>query len=365
MVTFRTATAKDIPQLTGLWQQCFGDSSQFCSWFFSERFQPGLSTVAEEDGSLLSAVHGWPFTLRIRGRAVPSIMMCGVSTHPAARGRGLMRNCLSLFSQNARSMGFLALLQKPVDPQIYRWCLHYPSYDAAIVTGCEAEPALSPHIHEAPCSDGLSGRLLPIYRQATEGFSCCTLRSVEDMELKLRDYAADGGRLLMYEAQGQIAAYAAYYLTDTQLYAPEVMGAPAHTLPLMQALAATAGSRSLAIKLPAGHIPQGFTGETRPCGAMAALNVPRLLEELCGRPDIALEVADPVIPQNNGIFAMDGSPASTPQLRLDAGRLMQLLSGYMDIATLAAHGHATLLSPVSSRIAELLPSLPCYTVEEY
>lgn len=365
MAVFRTAKAKDIPMLRALWQECFGDSDAFCDWFFAERFAPSLSTVAEENDVILSAVHGWPFTLRIRDKVIPSIMMCGVATYPSARGKGLMKGCISLFMNNAREKGFLALFQKPVDFDIYRWCGHYASYDAATLTKKEGSlyrPANN--TIDSLCSEAFEKELLPIYQKATESFSCSVVRSAQDMALKLRDYTADGGRLLRYAPNGT-AAYAVYYITDTKLTVPEIMGSPCDIALLMQTLAAMARNRELTIKVPAGHIPDGFAADVGPWGAMTALNAPALMKEICGFDDIAAEITDPVIPQNNGIFAFDGNPAHAAHIKLDAGRLMQLLSGYADISALAEQGHAELISPNADMLMERLPALPCFTVDEY
>lgn len=365
MAVFRAAKKQDIPMLRALWQECFGDSDAFCDWFFAERFDPSLSTVAEENGAILSAVHGWPYTLRIRNKAIPAIMMCGVSTYPAARGRGLMRGCISLFSDSARDKGFLALLQKPVDFAIYRRCGHYAAYAAAILTkkeGCTYLPA--GNTIDALCSDAFAKELLPIYQKHTAGYSCCAMRSEEDIALKLRDYAADGGRLLRY-GLGDTTAYAVYYITADKLAVPEIMGARKDMLRLMHTLAAMAENREFSAKVPADFDFDGFTKELRPWGAMAALNVPALMKELCGISCIAAEVSDPIIPQNNGIFAFDGSSAPSAHIKLDAGRLMQLLSGYTDIDTIITQGHGKLLSSDAKLLAEHLPPTPCFTVEEY
>lgn len=363
MVNFRTAKTADIPMLRALWQECFGDSDAFCHWFFSERFAPALSTVAEEEGKILSAVHGWPFTMQIRNKAIPSIMMCGVATLPSARGKGLMKGCISIFMNNAREQSFAALLQKPVDFHIYDWCGHYPSYDAAVVTKkqdsiyCPANNVL-----DVFCSDAFAEELLPIYEKTANAFSNGIIRSLDAMSLKLRDYAADGGRMLLTQAH---TAYAVYYITDDRLMVPEIMGSHDDIVSLMHTLAHMARHRELTVKLPANAFIEGFTTETRPWGAMSALNVPALLKEICGYDDIAVQVDDPIIPQNNGTFAFDGSPAAIPHLRLDTGRLMQLLSGYCDIRTLAEHGNAELLAPISDILTERLPALPCFTVDEY
>ena len=365
MAEIRTAKQTDILQLRALWQECFGDSDAFCGWFFAERFDPALSVVAEESGDILSAVHGWPFTLSIRNKAIPAIMMCGVATRPAARGKGFMTKCISLFMANAREKGFLALFQKPVDFDIYTKLGHYASYDALTLTkkvGVTYTPAHN--ITDSLCSDSFAETLLPIYKSAMESYSCAVIRSLKDMKLKLRDYAADGGRLLRC-GTGSISAYAVYYMTDDKLIVPEIMGQQTDILPLLHTLAAMAGRRELTIKMPSGSIPEGFDGCIHPWGAMTALNAPVLMKEVCGNSHIAAEISDPVIPQNNGIFAFDGTPAPAAHIRLSTGRLMQLLSGYMDISALLSQGQAELLLPAEQSLAEQFPLLPCFTVDEY
>ena len=365
MAELRTAKQTDIPKLRALWQECFGDSDAFCDWFFGERFSPEFSVAAEESGEILSAVHGWPFTLSIRDKAIPAIMMCGVATHPAARGKGLMTKCISLVMANAREKGFLVLFQKPVDFDIYAKLGHYASYDAAIITkreGIVYAPAR--HTTDSLCSDTFAEELLPIYKSHVGSYSCVVIRSLNDMAMKLRDYAADGGRLLRYGINST-SAYAVYYITDDKLTVPEITGPSADILPLLHTLASMASNRKLTVKMPSDHIPEGFDASIRPWGAMTVLNAPALMKEICGNSRIAAEIFDPVIPQNNGIFAFDGSPVSTAHIRLSTGRLMQLLSGYADISTLISQGYAELLLPAEHLFAKQLPPLPCFTVDEY
>ena len=143
----------------------------------------------------------------------------------------------------------------------------------------------------------------------------------------LRDYAADGGRLLRYAPNGYTAAYAAYYITDDQLLVPEIMGNDAHAALLMEHLAAMAQGRKLIIKTFRGPVPDGCTAKISPWGAMAALNAPALMREVCGFDDISAEITDPIIPENNGIFTFSGAVAPSAHIKLDAGRLTQLLVG--------------------------------------
>ena len=367
MPAFRTAKKEDIPQLIALWQQCFGDSDAFCNWFFAERWAPEYSTVAEEDGRILSAVHGWPYSLSIRGKAIPSIMMCGVATYPHARGRGLMHGCITLFMRNARKLGCMALFQKPVDFAIYRRYCHYASSDAALITKkAGACFAAASDTVDTLCSDAYAEELLPIYQSCTAAYSNRVLRTPQSMALKMRDYSADGGRLIRSVKNGRTTGYGIYYMTDSRLDAVEVMGGDGAAEDILNTLAVMAQNREFTAKFfPDRLLPDGFDAVVRPWNAMAALDVPGLMRELCGVSHIAAEIVDPNIPENNGIFAFDGIAADTAHLRLDSGRLMQLLSGYRDISALAGEGFAELLSHKADALGKLLPAPCCFTVEEY
>ncbi len=158
-------------------------------------------------------------------------------------------------------------------------------------------------------------------------------------------------------------AYAVYYITGDMLLVPEIMGAD--ILPLMNTLAAMADNRKLSIKVPIGTAAPGFDSTFGICGAMALINAPALMKELCGAAHIAAEVFDPVIPQNNGIFAFDGSPAKEGHIRLSAGHLMQLLCGYRDISALLQGGCGELIAPRALQLYDLLPPLDCFCVDEY
>ena len=134
MAEFRLLQDRDKEQASALWQECFGDSDGFCRWFMSEQWNGEYSVAAVEEGKLVSMIHGRPYTLRIRGRAIPAVIMCGVATAPAYRHRGLMRRCMELFERNARDKGAFVLFQSPVDFRIYEWCMQYPSSASAIIT---------------------------------------------------------------------------------------------------------------------------------------------------------------------------------------------------------------------------------------
>ena len=98
MAEFRLLQDRDKEQASALWHECFGDSDGFCRWFMSEQWNGEYSVAAVEEGKLVSMIHGRPYTLCIRGRGVPSVIMCGVATAPAYRHRGICGAAWSFLS---------------------------------------------------------------------------------------------------------------------------------------------------------------------------------------------------------------------------------------------------------------------------
>lgn len=75
----------------------------------------------------------------------------------------------------------------------------------------------------------------------------------------------------------------------------------------------------------------------------------------------ALAIQDKVIPENNGVFDLDGTPTTkTPDITLSAGEATQLLLGYHSISELCPQS--------KEKIQELEANYPkqkCYIIDEY
>lgn len=372
MAEFRLVQDRDKEQASALWQECFGDSDGFCRWFMAEQWNSEYSVAALEGGRLVSMIHGRPYTLSIRGREVPAVIMCGVATAPAYRHRGLMRRCMELFERSARDRGAYALFQSPVDFGIYEWCMQYPSSTSGIIE-LEGRAGLrgSRYAVDSACDESLAAELLPIYDEVTRGCSGRVVRTTENMKNTLRGCQPDGGRLLRYIKEGKTLGYALYYRDEKEVSCGEFMARGRAARGLLSALGAMAAGKKMTVRgtaeLPLMGIPKGMRGRLADTTAMGALNVPGLLRALAGFDDVTVEVADSVIPENNGVFTFGGRPAKGPgDIKMDSGRLMQLLCGYADIARLEGQGRAEAVSrPAADKLLERLPALSCFTVEEY
>ncbi|NLI53518.1 MAG: GNAT family N-acetyltransferase [Clostridiales bacterium] len=320
MLTIRPLTAADNRQARDIWELRFHDSLSFIDWFFTERFAPETSFCAEQDGRIVSIAHGAIMQLRVRNAVFPAMMISGVATLPGYEGRGLMKQVLFAIFSECRRRNIPLAFHKPSHFSIYRAVGEFPCCDALFHT--RTQPPERPITWDALPD---AGTLLKIYAQATKPYSGCVIRSLGDMEKRVRDLTCDGARFLLHRTGGIPDGYLfASQEDDGSLYCEEAL---ALSCPAYEALVSRLPSGSV-VKLPPDA---GLPGEPLPWGVMIPVDVAYLLRALCGDPAaFRLAVLDGMMPWNNGVF--DGAGVrteETPTDTLSVGRLMQFLCGYL------------------------------------
>ena len=119
MTQIRHARSGDQGELASLWSLRFGDSAPFIDWFFRERFSPAHSFCMEEDGRIVSVIHGWPMRLNIHNTPLPALMLCGVATLPGYEKQGRMHALMRETLQFSRQNGFPLVFHKPNSFETY------------------------------------------------------------------------------------------------------------------------------------------------------------------------------------------------------------------------------------------------------
>lgn len=373
---FQMASPQDRAELKDLWQLCFQESQPFLDWFFTDRFLPAYCPIYREDGVIQAALHGLPAHMRVRDRIAPCVIIAGVATHPDFRGRGLMRGLLGYYLPYLGGLGIPLATHRPVTLRTYASAGHFPVSDSRYLSLAPDAPRPA----EDPCQQvpllERASELYGCYQRFALGYSCILSRSYADFFLKCKDYlASDAKCILTRDAQGQVEGYCVYFDSPGEgaeppsLYGEECVAlSPEAYGRLWASLAARSQGKALKVRMApnAPLCPAGAQWETLPRSVWGVTNVPSLLA-LLGLPgEGVLEVEDPLVASNRGLYTLCGQPAQgKPQLVIPAGRLAQWASGYRTMAQLVAEGQAQALDPAIVPILDAGPRLPCFTIDEY
>ncbi|MBR5558911.1 MAG: GNAT family N-acetyltransferase [Oscillospiraceae bacterium] len=371
-MNIRWAKPQDKDVLSQLWHTCFGDDQVFRDWFFHNRFWPEYCLTACVDDRPIAAVYGLPTRLWVRHRVVPAIIIGGVSTHPDHRGKGIMRQLFSGFQQEMHRRSIPLTFLHPVRENLYFSLEHYTCSDRGFLTlHANADRPVQP-VGVVPLDFGRrTAQLHACYQQYIQPYCGPVWREEKDLCFKADDYKAGGAKLIAaMDADNNIEGYCYYFTDDKSVLGEECVALNDNAFcRLAAALANLAQGLELTIKLPTDHLPtlpQAYT-ETKPWGCMGIAHLPTLLNLFGGQDGFSIEVTDPVVPANNGIFDLKGQPTTLPpQVSLSIGRLAQWLSGYRSLAQLAVEGNAAIHDDAAAaKLDQLLPTQNCLCSEEY
>jgi predicted N-acetyltransferase YhbS len=137
----KNATAGDIAQLTTLWQQAFGDTSEFIRGFFETGFSPERCMLAEENGILLGALY-W-FDCQWESKKIAYLY--AVSTDEAHRGKGICTALMDATHNHLQKENYDGCILVPAEEHLFRFYekLGYsPCCPMSAVTFEKAEPPL-------------------------------------------------------------------------------------------------------------------------------------------------------------------------------------------------------------------------------
>lgn len=373
---FQMASPQDRAELKDLWQLCFQESQPFLDWFFANRFLPAYCPVYREGGVIQAALHGLPAHVRVRDRIAPCVIIAGVATHPDFRGRGLMRGLLGYYLPYLGRLGVPLVTHRPVALGTYASAGHFPVSDSRYLSLAPDAPRPT----EDPCQQvpllERASELYGCYQRFATGYSCILSRSYADFLLKCRDYlASDAKCILTLDAQGQVEGYCVYFDGPPEgeepptLYGEECAAlSPQAYDRLWASLAWRAQGKALKVRMApdAPLCPAAAQRETLPRSVWGVANVSGLLSILGLPGDGVLQVEDPLVEANRGLFNLWGQPAQgQPQLVIPAGRLAQWASGYKTMAQLVEEGLAQALDPAIVQAMDAGPRLPCFTIDEY
>ena len=118
---FRLAKEEDRDLVESLWAYCFEPREHpFFQWYFSKFYQPENVLMGFKDGEMACLTHLNPYTLRLRGRDVPTSYIVGLATHPAARRSGVGRLLLTAALKEMKRRGHYIHILMPSKAGFYQ-----------------------------------------------------------------------------------------------------------------------------------------------------------------------------------------------------------------------------------------------------
>ncbi len=202
----RLLEKEDMPEAKALWKEAFSDSDAFIEWYFKNKVLPGNS-MGLYDGGLVSVLHMIPYTIRLQGKPVKSLMIAGAATKQERRGEGHMKELLLEALVEMRSRGIFVTQLYPFKHSFYErfgWATVTHMHRAAVT-----EAPLRRDV-EAYDTDDTRG-LEPVYNRMMRGFDGCVVRGSREWRWRMGELKADGGRAVALIQGYAPCAYMLYY----------------------------------------------------------------------------------------------------------------------------------------------------------
>lgn len=107
---------ENIPGLTHLWAEAFGDTAEFIKGFFCTGYSPERCLLAEEAGETLGALY-W-FDCLWEGKRIAYLY--AIATGKAYRGRGICRRLMEETHRHLANNGYAGAILMPADEGLAR-----------------------------------------------------------------------------------------------------------------------------------------------------------------------------------------------------------------------------------------------------
>lgn len=107
---------ENIPALTGLWMQAFGDSKDFIDGFFRTGFSYDRCLLAQAQGQLLAALY-W-FDCQWQDKKVAYLY--AIATHESHRGKGICTELMKHTHRHLQKAGYSGAILVPADEGLAR-----------------------------------------------------------------------------------------------------------------------------------------------------------------------------------------------------------------------------------------------------
>lgn len=281
----RRARREDIPLLTQLWETAFGDSGDYISFFFQNRFVPQDTFLFERQGRPVSVFFLLDAQLSTVADSFALKYLYAACTAPAFRGQGLMRRLIDFAADSLAESGVDCIALVPASQGLfdyYAGCgFHHAFFcesrrltrqaleQAAVCgTGCVHSLAL-PEMMKIRCA-ALTGRDYLAWDGAALDYALAEHRRTGGHAYSVRVSQGEAGYCMFHEQGGECFVQ--------ELLASETAAGPLYSMLLNKSDAHTFFLRGPVglLQLP-GRMERHAYGMLRPLSGRAA-QLPQTLQ---------------------------------------------------------------------------------------
>ena len=384
---FRLATDGDRQLVESLWAYCFEPrENPFFQWYFSHFYRPENVLMGFDKGQMACLTHLNPYTLRLRGKEIPTSYIVGLATHPASRRGGVGGKLLSAALVEMKKRGHYIHILMPSKAGFYQpygyelYCHQWqetlpleslrPLTDRTVRYGFVNSPDQWHY-------------LATVYEAYTKNLSGYAVRDEMSWRSHIEAQLAEGNIAVCFDGDRPIG-YLFYQLGAPTIMSGEFVYATAKGKKGLLNYMYNHRSQGESFQWNEGihdegyrFYPDGKKGHsTIPFMTGRIVDVKGALEQLPYRADGSVTFAtdDPLAPWNCGTFTLtvvQGAgtvkkvECEKPDVPMPIGTLALLVFGAMDVDDLVFHEKLEGTEGGLDTLARLFPREKCYINEWY
>lgn len=386
---FRLAGPEDRELVENLWAYCFEPKEHpFFRWYFSNFYRPENVLMGFKDGQMACLTHLNPYTLCLRGKAIPTSYIVGLATHPAARRGGIGGKLLAAALQEMKRRGHYVNILMPskagfYQPYGYELYCHQWKETMSLES---LRPLTDRTVRFAFVNSPDQWQYLAqVYEAYTRKLSGYALRDEASWRSHIEAQLAEGNIAVAFHGDTPIA-YMFYQLGEPTIVSGEFVYATIQGKRGLLDYIYNHRSQGKDFQWNEGlhdqsyrFYPDGKQGhETMPFMTCRIVDVKGALEHLTYPDDvegrICFHTDDPLADWNTGTFTLTvhkgnasvaAAPAAKPEVSMPIGTLALLVFGAVDVQDLAFNEKLQGSDEALTKLARLFPTEKCYINEWY
>lgn len=145
----RFSTFDDIPAMTALWHEAFGDDKSFISAFLRSFYTPQNAPITVIDGEIAAMLFLLDGEMLVGGKRYPAYYLYAACTKKSHRGKGLMTELLDFSARTAADRGRAFICLKPGEKALFDFYEkrgYQPAFGRKIFTIQRSETVVSSDI---------------------------------------------------------------------------------------------------------------------------------------------------------------------------------------------------------------------------